>query len=361
MTPLGALLTRRIAATGPITLADYMAECLLHPVHGYYATRDPLGAAGDFTTAPEISQMFGELVGLALAQAWLDQGAPRPIVLAEAGPGRGTLMADILRAGTHVPGFVDAAQVHLVEASPVLRAAQARSLAPHAPRWHDTVADLPDLPLFAVANEFFDALPIRQFVRQGAGWSERMVTALPQPCADDRLGFGLGAPTAFGALEHRLADTVDGDIVETCAPAEPVIDRIASAIATRGGAALIVDYGDWRSRGDTFQALRRHEPVDPFAAPGTADLTAHVDFEAIARVATRAGAAASPLVPQGVFLERLGITARAMRLAERLSGPARDAHVAAHRRLTHPDEMGSLFKCLAISPPAATPFPGTTT
>ncbi|KAB2880783.1 MAG: class I SAM-dependent methyltransferase, partial [Albidovulum sp.] len=175
MTPLGHLLARRIALEGPIPLSDYMAECLLNPAHGYYATRDPLGAAGDFTTAPEISQMFGELLGLCLAQCWLDQGRPSPFALAEVGPGRGTLMADMLRAMRSVPGLPATAEVHLVEASPALRARQAMTLTGVAPEWHDRVEDLPDLPLFLVANEFFDALPIRQFERRGTGWAERQV------------------------------------------------------------------------------------------------------------------------------------------------------------------------------------------
>ncbi|MFT5744593.1 MAG: NADH dehydrogenase [ubiquinone] 1 alpha subcomplex assembly factor 7, partial [Paracoccaceae bacterium] len=170
MTPLGDILIKRVRATGPMTLADYMGECLLHPEHGYYTTRDPLGAVGDFTTAPEISQMFGELIGLCLAQAWMDQGAPASFALAELGPGRGTLMADALRATRGVSGFHDAAQVHLIEASPTLRAAQAK-IVPHA-TWHDSVATLPDLPLFVIANEFFDALPIRQFRRHANGWQE---------------------------------------------------------------------------------------------------------------------------------------------------------------------------------------------
>jgi len=264
----------------------------------------------------------------------------------------------MLRATARVPGFVDGADIHLVEASPVLRRAQASTIAPHVANWHPSVADLPDLPLFVVANEFFDALPIRQFQRHGAGWAERQVALVPGAGSAATLGFSLGAVTAFGALVHRLQDTADGDIVETCAPAQPIMDRIAAGIATHGGAALIVDYGNWRSRGDTFQAVQGHVPVDPFAAPGHADLTAHVDFEALARTADQAGAAAGPVVPQGVFLERLGITARAARLAAGLSGGALDAHVAAHRRLTHPEEMGSLFKCLAITPATAPPFPG---
>ena len=189
MTALADLLKRRIAATGPITIADYMSDCLMHPRHGYYSTRDPFGAGGDFTTAPEISQMFGELVGLALAQCWRDQGAPRPFVLAELGPGRGTCMADMLRAAAAaVPGFAGAAQVHLVETSPVLREAQRATLRGHAVTWHDNALALPEAPLFLVANEFFDALPIRQFARDADGWRERMVAL-----DGDRLNLGLSA------------------------------------------------------------------------------------------------------------------------------------------------------------------------
>ncbi len=359
MTPLRDLLVRRISATGPITLADFMAECLLHPDHGYYATRDPLGIAGDFITAPEISQMFGEIVGLAMAQAWLDQGSPTPFALVELGPGRGTLMADVLRATARVPGFAAGQRIHLVEASPVLRAVQDRTIGLSGVHWHDTIATLPDLPTFVVANEFFDALPIRQFQRRGQAWSERLVTLLPQGDEGPVLGFGLGEPLPLGALVQRLADTSEGDIIEIRAAAAPVMAGIASMIARRGGAALIIDYGDWRSLGDTFQALERHAPVDPFANPGAADLTAHVDFEALSQAASQNGIRVSGTVPQGVLLERLGITARATRLAGNLSGPALAAHVTAHRRLTHPTEMGSLFKCLAITPATAPPFPGT--
>ncbi|MBY6159868.1 SAM-dependent methyltransferase [Mameliella alba] len=349
MTTLADILCRQIAASGPITLADYMAACLMHPQHGYYSTRDPLGAAGDFTTAPEISQMFGELLGLSLAQAWMDQGAPAPFVLAELGPGRGTLMADILRATARVPGFHDAARLHLVETSPTLRAEQASRL-PQA-NWHDRVEDLPDGPLFLVANEFFDALPIRQFQRDGAAWRERVVGL-----NDGALTLGLAAPAPQPALDHRLDDTRDGDIVETCAPAQGIAAEIGRRLAAQGGVALIVDYGDWRSLGDTLQALQGHTPADPLKAPGQADLTCHVDFEALARAG--APATHSLLTPQGIFLERLGITARAQALAQRLTGETLDAHIAAHRRLTHPAEMGSLFKTLALLPRGAPPPPG---
>ena len=213
MTKLGALLAQRIAATGPMTLADYMADCLMHPQFGYYATRDPFGASGDFTTAPEISQMFGELIGLCLAQTWMDQGAPAQITLAEIGPGRGTLMADALRATRGVVGFHAALSVHFIETSPTLRKRQAEAV-PDA-TWHDSIETLPQAPLYLVANEFFDALPIRQFTRDKAGWREHMVGV-----QGDTLLMGLSAPAPIALLEDRLSDTKEGDIVEHC-PALP--------------------------------------------------------------------------------------------------------------------------------------------
>ncbi|MCA0042791.1 class I SAM-dependent methyltransferase [Celeribacter litoreus] len=345
MTALKDILIRRIRQTGPITLADYMAECLLHPEHGYYTTRDPLGATGDFTTAPEISQMFGELLGLALAQSWLDQGAPDSFILAELGPGRGTLMADILRATRAVKGFHEACNVHLVEASPILRNAQRAAMPDREITWCDQITDLPDAPLWLVANEFFDALPIRQFTRKGGGWAETQVGF-----KDDALALGLSAASPLSDLRHRLADTTDGNIVELCPAAAPITDEIATRIATHGGAAIIVDYGDWHSLGDTFQALEAHEMVDPLARPGQADLTAHVDFEPIAIAAIRTGAAASKMIEQGHLLARLGIQQRAERLAERLDGKALESHIRAFERLTSPTEMGTLFKAVAIAP-----------
>ena len=348
MTPLEETLCARIARVGPITLAEYMTEALYHPDHGYYTTGQPLGR--DFTTAPEISQMFGELVGLALAQAWLDQGAPRNAVLAEIGPGRGTLMADALRATRGVPGFHDAVRVHLVEVSPSLRAEQARRV-PGA-TFHDHLSDLPEAPLFLVANELFDALPLRQFLRDGDGWRERMVGLV-----DGALGFALGPRTRLAALEPRLADTGDGDAVTLCPAAEALAEEIARRVGSHGGAALLIDYGDDRPRGDTVQALRAGQKVDPLDGPGTADLTAHVDFEAL-RTAARPHAAVSRTTPQGVWLERLGITPRAQALARGLTGAALETHVAAHRRLTHPQEMGTLFKVMGLKPASAPDLPG---
>lgn len=350
-TALADLLLRRIAATGPISLADYMADCLLHPEYGYYTRAEPFGAAGDFITAPEISQMFGELLGLWLAQCWLDQGAPPRFVLAELGPGRGTLMADVLRATRGVPGFHAVAQVVLVEASPRLQAIQHQRLAPHPVSWLDTMGQVPEAPLYLLANEFFDALPIRQFTRAGAGWAETMV-ALDA----DRLVLARAAPAPLAALDHRLNDTQDGDIVEVCPAAPGLAQTVASRVAQHGGAALVVDYGGWRSRGDTVQAMRSHAYTGLLDCPGQADLTAHVDFEPLAGAARSAGAATYGPIAQGVLLERLGIAARAARLRQGLSGDRLSAHLAATRRLTHPEEMGTLFQALAILPVSA-PLP----
>lgn len=353
MTPLAAELTRRIAQTGPLTVAEYMADCLLHPKHGYYATRDPFGTAGDFTTAPEISQMFGELLGLCLAQAWLDRGAPAPFVLAEPGPGRGTLMADVLRATRGVPGFHAAARVVLVEASPVLRRVQGETLARAgglAPQWCDSLADLPQGPLFLIANEFFDALPIRQFQRNPTGWRERLVGL-----QDGALAFGLSDTLPLATLPDRFHADPPGTVVEICPQAARAAAEIGGRLARHGGAALIVDYGGWRSRGDTLQALRAHAPEGPLASPGEADLTAHVDFEAIALAA---GVPHTGLTAQGTVLTRLGLPARAERLAQGLTGAALDSHLAAARRLTHPQEMGTLFQALGLHAPGTPPPPG---
>ncbi len=340
-TGLERLLVRRIRVAGPMTVADYMSDCLLHPEFGYYSTRDPLGAPGDFITAPEISQMFGEVVGLALAQAWLDLGAPRPACLAELGPGRGTLMADMLRAIRTVPGFAEALSVHLVEASPVLREAQ-RKAAGRPLHHHDTMESLPRIALFLVANEFFDTLPVRQFQRDGAAWRERMIGVGD----DGALAFGLSDPVSPESLAGRMDDTRDGDIVEMRPAASAVAGEIGARIAESGGLALVIDYGGRRSLGDTLQAVRNHGSVPPLTDPGTADLTAHVDFGAIARAARPA--AATRLTPQGEFLERLGMVQRAERLAEGLEGSALERHVAALHRLTHEREMGTLFRAMAL-------------
>ncbi len=350
MTPLEDLLIRRITLSGPITLADYMAECLLHPEHGYYTAGTPFGAAGDFTTAPEISQMFGELLGLCLAQYWLDLGCPAPFTLAEIGPGRGTLMADLLRATRAVSGFHQAAHITLIEASPKLRDQQRSTLAGYQVEWLGDIGGLPDTPLFLIANEFFDALPIRQFCRDAAGWRETVVTV-----QDGRLGFARSDAAPIAALDHRLGDTTAGEIVELCPAAAPIVAEAARRIARHGGAALILDYGGWQSRGDTVQALRAHQFVSPLAEPGLADLTAHVDFAALA---TAAHPCATAFIAQGTLLLRLGIAQRSAALARNLHGAALENHLAATRRLTDPAEMGTLFKALALHPPGTPAPPG---
>ena len=344
------LISARIAQNGPISLADYMAECLLHPTFGYYTTHVPFGEKGDFITAPEISQIFGELIGLCLAQAWMDQGAPTAFTLAELGPGRGTLMADVLRATRHVPGFLDSAQVTLVEASARMKELQKETLS-GVPLVHcEQVAQLKEQPLFVIANEFFDALPIRQFTRDGQHWRETQVGM-----AETKLVLGQGPALPQPALHNRLDDTASGDVVEYAPALAPIVQTIGTRIAHHGGAGLIIDYGDWRSLGDTFQALLDHQTVDPLIHPGAADLTAHVDFEAIA---VAAPCQTSRLTPQGVFLERLGAAQRAEALAAGLRGTALAQHIAAHRRLTHPDEMGNLFKVMGLFPPGSSPPPG---
>ncbi|WBU55578.1 class I SAM-dependent methyltransferase [Paracoccus sediminicola] len=340
MTPLHDLIADEIRRSGPISVARYMELCLLHPEHGYYATRDPFGAAGDFITAPEISQIFGELLGLWLGQCWLDQGAPSPFTLAEIGPGRGTLMADARRAMRVVPGMGEAALLHLIEASPHLRAMQRKTLGDVT---HLTdVSALPEAPLFLVANEFFDALPIRQFQRGAKGWAERLIGL-----EDGRLSFGLGP---FMDLDLPGGE---GEVIERCPAASAIMAELARRIAAHGGAALIVDYGGWNGRGDTFQALSGHRPVDPLEAPGEADLTAHVDFAPLAAVADAEGCAVG-YITQGQLLLGLGIEMR----AEKLAASGDETAIGAARRLTHGDEMGELFKALAIWPRNAPPPAG---
>ena len=335
MTPLGLLIADEIRRSGPISVARYMELCLLHPEHGYYATRDPFGAAGDFTTAPEISQIFGELLGLFLAQTWLDQGRPAPFTLAEIGPGRGTLMADARRAMGLVPGLPGAARLVLVEASAHLRKIQREKLGEVAHL--DDVAELPQAPLFLIANEFLDALPVQQFQRGPQGWAERLIGL-----RDERLAFGLGPPMAVDL------PGAEGDVIERRPAAPAIATAIAGRIAAHGGVALFVDYGGWNGRGDTFQALAGHEPVDPLARPGEADLTAHVDFAPLAAAADAAGCAFG-YTTQGALLQALGIGLRAERLAAAGDGGA----MGAARRLTDSGEMGELFKALAIWPRGA--------
>ncbi len=342
------VLIQQIDRLGPLTIAEYMSQCLYHPTLGYYTNASPLGRDGDFITAPEISQMFGEMLGLALAQSWLDQGAPTPFCLAELGPGSGQLMADVLRATRGVAGFHDGMQLHLCEVNPTLKSAQAARLGDFAPTWVDDITALPDLPLFLLANEFFDCLPIRQFVRANE-WCEQLVAV-----QDGGLCF---ATKPAGPVADGFPDRAQGSVIELRPAANAITAEIARRIAAFGGCGLIVDYGDRGSHGDTLQALRQHRKTDPLQDPGQSDLTAHVDFAALAGSA-RSQAQISRITDQGVLLERLGITARAQALAQKLQGAALENHIAAHRRLTHSTEMGKLFKALAITPHNSPQPPG---
>jgi len=316
VTPLERALRERIQAEGPITVEAYMEACNAY----YYATRDPLGARGDFTTAPEISQMFGEMVGAALSECWKRTGAPEDAIYVELGPGRGTLAADALRV-LRASGFNG--EVHLVETSPVLRKRQAEALADA--KWHDSIGDLPAKPLLLVANEFLDALPVRQHV---AG-VERRVTIAAGGLAFDR----------------------DGEIVESSPARDEAVAAVSTCLAAMGGAAILIDYGHQRSgRGDTLQAVRRHGYAPVLVEPGEQDLTAHVDFEAVAAAARTAGAAVTPVATQGEWLIRLGIEARAQSLSR--ANPDRAADVqSALDRLTGREQMGELFKVIAIHSP----------
>ena len=316
-------------------------------VAAYYATREPFGAQGDFTTSPEISQAFGECLGAWAAVVWDMMGRPAPFLLAEIGPGRGTLMADALRAVAQaMPEFHTAARVHLVEASPRLRAMQAARLGAAVTAWHDDIGTLPAGPAIILANEFFDALPIRQFIRRGDSWRERAV-----------------AEGAFVEIETEdapplPADAPEGAIQEVSEPSRAIARALAERLAAQGGAFLTLDYGPAeRGFGDSLQAIRDHAYANPLAEPGTVDLTAHVDFSAIARAAREAGAAVHGPLPQGLFLQRLGLATRAAMLAS--NTPARAGELlSAAQRLLAPEAMGRLFKALCLCHPNLPTPPG---
>ena len=339
-TELGRLIARRIALTGPIPIADFMAEALGHPRLGYYRRVLPVGAAGDFTTAPEISQMFGELVGAWLAERWLAMGAPSPVRLVELGPGRGTLMADALRATRGVPGFRAALRLHLVETNVPLRAEQRRSLGAFAPAWHERFDEVPPGPALIVANEFFDALPVRQFQKTAQGWRERMVGLAPD---GDTLVFALApGATPFAPYLPHGADGAQAEISEA---GRGLAAAIGARLVRDGGWALIVDYGYDSGAGASLQAVRGHRGAGILDDPGETDLSAHVDFAALA---ASANAPTFGPIGQGYFLRRLGILQRAESLKARANKSQRAAIDAALARLIGPDQMGTLFRVLAV-------------
>lgn len=348
MTPFARYIHELIALEGPLTVERYMELCLAN----YYASRDPLGADGDFITAPEISQMFGELIGLWAAEVWRVMGEPGRLNWVELGPGRGTLSADSLRAARAVPAFLASLDLHLVEISPALRQRQKEALAGFQGdiAWHETVETLPDGPMILVANEFFDALPVRQLVGTSRGWHERCV-GLDQ---DGALCFGL-LPTD----DNTLPLPVDKAVIEVPAIGIDTMRCLAGRVARQGGVALVIDYGyAGPAIGDSLQAVYRHSFADTLANPGEADITTHVDFQYLASAAFEAGTIIHGLAGQGQFLEMLGIGIRAAVL-KRNAGDASSVD-AALTRLTGKDEtgMGELFKVMAISSADLTELPG---
>jgi SAM-dependent MidA family methyltransferase len=357
MSDLDAVLAGEIARDGPMRLDRYMGRCVSH----YYATRDPFGAGGDFITAPEVSQMFGELIGVWCASAWEVMGKPKRLSLVELGPGRGTLMADLLRAVRVMPAFLDAATVHLVETSPALRDRQRAALNGHAVTWHDALDSVPDGPMILVANEFFDALPVRQLVRAGDGFRDRCVGL----DAAGGLSFVLAEEEVSPALLPGFArDVPDGGVIEISPEREAVAGAIGKRLARWSSSALIIDYGHLVSApGDTVQAVRGHRYADILAAPGEADLTAHVDFAALGAALRAGGAAVPEPMTQGAFLLAMGLREREAAVKQRLDARGRLQVALAARRLAAGEEMGHLFKVMAATHsevPPPYPFTGTT-
>jgi NADH dehydrogenase [ubiquinone] 1 alpha subcomplex assembly factor 7 len=357
--PLQSEIKKLIKSSGPMPVWRYMELCLMHPEHGYYVSRDPLGREGDFTTAPEVSQMFGELLGLWAASVWKAIGSPTPLRLIELGPGRGTMMADALRALRVLPPLYQTLSVHMVEINPVLIGKQQETLSGvRSIAWHDSIDEVPEGPAIILANEYFDVLPIHQAVKRETGWHERVVELDP----NGKLVFS-SAPEPLPRFEVLLPPLIRaapvGAVFEWRPDAE--IMKIATRVRDQDGAALIIDYGHVRSdAGDTFQAIARHSFTDPLKAPGQADVTAHVDFQALSRAAGDLDARVHGPVTQGEFLTRLGIETRALTLMAKAGPEVSEDVSSALKRLTGGGRggMGSMFKVLGISEPHLDELPG---
>jgi NADH dehydrogenase [ubiquinone] 1 alpha subcomplex assembly factor 7 len=352
---LAATIKRLIAAQGYVTIAQFMELVLQHPEHGYYRHGDRLGPQGDFITAPEISQMFGEIIGLWIAEAWEKAGRPKSFVLLELGPGRGTMMHDLLRAAVHQKGFLKAAKIYLFEGNQTFRAQQAQKLADYKPHWIDDLAKLPKQPLFVVANEFFDALPIRQFEKTSGGWAERVIAY-----ENGAFCFAMLPPEASNDMLLRAAgDAKIGTVLEANPMAQDILHHLSRHIAKHGGAGLFVDYGYIEAPGrNTFQAQRQHEIISPFDHVGAADLTAHVDFAALRQAVEAGEAKLCGLVGQGMFLHQMGIETRAKQLWIKADNTQRELLEATLHRLVNPSQMGVLFKVLGMAHPDMPHLPG---
>ncbi len=345
-TSLEARIAASIAMSGPIGVDAFMAQALYDPAEGYYVVQKPIGVAGDFTTSPEITQIFGELVGLWLAQSWMDLGAPAPFQLIELGPGQGTLMADVLRVGARVPGFLAATQIHLVETNAHLRHVQKAKLSGFSPIWHDQLSDVPDGHSLIFANEFLDCMPIRQFVRTKEGWREKQVGVN----GDGRLAFGLGPIMAAPPRNARADDEV-GAVREVAPALSSFVASLHERFDNHVGRTLLIDYNDPAGHpGDTLQALHKHTKVHPLDHIGAADITAHVDFAALVRWANATGLPYDGPISQSAFLSFLGIEARAQTLIAANPSCANDVQ-AAVERLVSKAHMGALFSVICIDSP----------
>jgi SAM-dependent MidA family methyltransferase len=341
--PLNDIIHDTIRKGGPLKVADYMSLCLTHPQYGYYTTRDPFGAEGDFTTAPEMTQTFGELIGLWCAHMWQQLGSPSPFVLCEAGPGRGTLMKDALRAAAHVPGFIEAAQVYLIETSPLLQKKQAEALADYKVTWIKTPPELPGHPIILLANEFFDALPVRQFVFVKGVWRERCVAV----DKNDNLCFVL---TETPEAPHY--EVPEDTVIEVSPAAVDYANMLARVLVHNRGCGLFIDYGDDEVIGETLQAVRQHRSAHLLTTPGIADITAHVSFEPLRNAVRKIGTKTYGLVELADFLLALGLKQRTEKLLLTANEEQRRSLEAAYHRLTDKSDassMGRLFKVLAFT------------
>ncbi len=345
---LRALLKNQICDNGPMDIGLFMAQVLGHPEHGYYMRQDPFGAAGDFTTAPEISQMFGELIGAWIADVWIQMGAPNSFVLLECGPGRGTLMADALRAAKKVDGFHEALEVHFLETSPTLKRVQAEAVQTHNPVWHDSLETLPaDKPLIVIGNEFLDALPMRQLQKTKEGWAERVIGL-------DGDDFCFGLKPYGGGVPEDVSGAREGHIFEFSPAQLSFVEDVAQRLKTQSGAALFIDYGETKTQaGESLQAIYKHDIVSVLEHVGDADISANVDFGAMGDAARGQGATVHGPVEQGEFLKQLGIEARAAGIMKNANETQQQEIEKSLRRLTESDQMGSLFKVIGFSDGAA--------
>ena len=344
---LAKIIKQKIQEDGPITVAEFMEIALMHPKFGYYQSAEAFGVKGDFITAPEISQMFGELIGLWCVDSWSKMGAPAKFMLVEFGPGRGTLMSDALRSAALVPAFIEAAEIYLIEGSQALTSTQKQALTNHDIRWCQQLSDLPSgIPAIFIGNEFLDALPIQQFERAADGWREKRIGL-----SDDGFVFELHSETIHSnELTLPKEGTADlGSIYEHSPAARSIIKDLSEYLNRFGGCALFIDYGPEASAfGDSFQSVKNHLFADPLQNPGAQDLTAHVDFEALANIAKAAGCLTPKIATQGRFLERLGIEARTLSLSKAANDSQKQKLNADLKRLISSSEMGTLFKALCF-------------